>query len=182
MDMVQWTLLDFIFLLILLVSTVLAVVKGLAREVISLVAVVGGLILAGFFYDVPGAWFERFTSTEALASLLGFFSIFIGCLILGALIAFVVNKFLKIVSLRWADRVLGGVFGFVRGWLIASILALALIAFPVSPDSIAQSNLAPFLLAGSRTVVLLVPSELKERFYSQYQRVVHAWNQNRRSV
>ena len=43
MHMSQWTFLDCLFAAIILISIVFAVMKGLAREIISLVALIGGL-------------------------------------------------------------------------------------------------------------------------------------------
>jgi hypothetical protein len=71
-------------------------------------------------------------------------------IVLGALIAFLVNRFLKMAALQWVDRLLGGIFGLLRGWAIASIIALALIAFPVRQDPMTRSVFAPYLLAGAR--------------------------------
>jgi uncharacterized membrane protein required for colicin V production len=44
--MSQWTVLDFVFIAITLLSTCLAFYKGLARELISLAALIIGFILA----------------------------------------------------------------------------------------------------------------------------------------
>jgi uncharacterized membrane protein required for colicin V production len=41
----QWTFLDLIFVVIILISTVLALTKGLMREIISLVSLVASLCL-----------------------------------------------------------------------------------------------------------------------------------------
>jgi membrane protein required for colicin V production len=182
MELSRWSFLDFIFILIVLVSTGLALTKGLMREIISLVALLGGLLLAAFFYPSTGDWFAEFTRTRAIADLLGFLFIFVGVLLLGAITAFLVNRFVKMASLQWMDRLLGACFGFVRGWAIASILALALIAFPVREGLVARSYLAPFLLAGARAAVLIVPQSLKDKFEEQYRKVLHSWNQNRSAL
>lgn len=178
MELARWSFLDFVFVLIVLASTGIALTKGLVREIISLLALLGGLILAAFFYASAGNWFAEFTRTRAIADLLGFLVIFLGVLLLGAISAFLVNRFIKMASLKWVDRLLGACFGFLRGWAIASILALALIAFPVREGLIARSYLAPFLLAGARAAVLIVPQSLKDKFEQQYQKVLHNWNQN----
>jgi len=178
----QWTLIDIIFAAVILVSIIFALMKGLAREVISLVALFGGFILAAFYYTVVSGWLMYLTKTQALADLIGFLAIFISCLLIGAVAAYLVNRFIKMASLEWIDRLMGGVFGLLRGWAVASIIALALIAFPVRQDVMARSVFAPYLLAGARAAVLLVPQELKDKFYVEYQRVLRNWNQNRSSV
>jgi membrane protein required for colicin V production len=178
----QWTFLDIVFVVIILVSTGFAVRKGLAREAISLVALVGGFILAAIYYPVPSGWFAHVTKTQAIADLIGFLTIFLSCLLVGAVAAFFVNRFIKMAALEWIDRLMGGIFGLLRGWAVASIIALALIAFPVRPELMAQSVFAPYLLAGARAAVLLVPKDLKDKFYAEYQRILKTWNENRSPV
>lgn len=176
----QWTVLDFVFVLIILVSTAFALTKGLAREIISLVALVVGFALATFYYRVPAAYFSDLTRTQSIADLIGFMIIFVGTLAVGAITALLANRFVKMASLQWIDRILGGLFGFLRGWAVASILVLAMVAFPLRDNALlARSYLAPFLLAGARAAVVLVPQQLKDRFQDEYRKVVEKLNHSR---
>jgi membrane protein required for colicin V production len=179
MQLSQWTLLDFTFAGIILVSIAFALTKGLVREIISLAALVGGFTLAVIYYPVPARRLAEFSRTDSVANLMGFLVIFLGCLLIGAVAAFVVNRFLKAASLEWVDRLLGGVYGLFRGWAVSSILIVALVAFPVHEKLLARSVLAPYLLAGARAAVLLVPRSLKDRFNEQYKKVLQSWNQSR---
>jgi membrane protein required for colicin V production len=179
MHLSQWTFLDYVFAGIVLVSIGFALTKGLVREIISLVALIGGFILAVFYYPVVGGKLVEFTRTDSLANFIGFLIIFAGCILIGVIAAFLVNRFIKAASLKWVDRLLGGVFGLLRGWAIASILVVALVAFPIREGMIAQSALAPYLLAGARAAILLVPQTLKDKFNEQYKKVLDAWNHNR---
>ena len=131
MELAHWTFFNFVFALIILVSTGFALTKGLAREIVSVVALIAGFVLAAYYYHVPGRALGGLMKNEALADLLGFMAIFAGCLLLGALLAYLINRFVKMASLEWIDRLLGGLFGFLRGWIVCSIIVLALIAFPV---------------------------------------------------
>ena len=134
MPLSQWSFMDFLFILIILVSVVFALLKGLARELISLTALIGGFILAVFFYRLPAGLFREISKTESIANLIGFLIIFFGCILIGAVAAYLVNRLIKAASLKWADRLMGGIFGLLRGWAIASILVVALIAFPIRDD------------------------------------------------
>lgn len=157
MQLSQWTLLDFTFAGIILVSTAFALTKGLVREIISLAALIGGFTLAVLYYPIPARRLTEFSRTDSVANLMGFLVIFLGCLLIGVVAAFIANRLLKAASLKWIDRLLGGVYGLFRGWAISSILVVALIAFPVHENPLARSVLAPDLLAGARAAVLLVP-------------------------
>jgi membrane protein required for colicin V production len=174
----QWMFLDYVVAAIILISTVVAFAKGLVREIVSLVALIGGFLLAAFYYPVLGGRLSEFCRTDTIANFVAFLGIFLGCLLIGAVISSVINRFLKAASLQWIDHLLGGVFGLLRGWAIASVLVLGLIAFPIRENPMTRSFLAPYLLAGAQAAVLLVPQSLKEQFNEQYQKLLQKWNQN----
>jgi membrane protein required for colicin V production len=175
----QWTFPDVIFAGIIVISTVFALMKGLTREIVSLIALIGGFFLAVLYYPVAAKRLADYCRTESIASLLGFLIIFLSCILIGAVVSFVINRFLKATSLQWFDRLLGGIFGLLRGWAISSILVIGLIAFPINEKIMARSVLAPYLLAGARAAVLIVPQSLKSKFTEQYQKILQSWNQNR---
>jgi membrane protein required for colicin V production len=179
MHLNQWTFLDCVFIAIILVSTGFALRKGLVREVISLVALIGGFLLAAFYHPAIARLFVGVTKTEEIANLIGFMVIFAATLVVGAVAAFLVNRFVKMASMEWIDRLMGGVFGFLRGWAVCSIIAFALIAYPVRQDLIARSVFAPYLLAGARAAVLLVPEQMKTKFYEEYQKILQTWDHDR---
>src|ERR687884_390467 len=54
---------------------------------------------------------------------------------------------LKRARLGWLDRALGALFGLARGLAVCAIMYLALTAFPVRLDAVAEARTAP-LLAG----------------------------------
>jgi membrane protein required for colicin V production len=173
------TYFDILFAGIILLSTIAALFKGLVREIISLAALILGFILAVFYYSIPAAKLLEFCRTESIANLLGFLIIFLSCLLLGAVASFIVNRFLKAASLKWADRLMGAIFGLIRGWILSSIVVVALIAFPIRDDLMARSILAPYLLAGARILIHVTPQGLKDKFNVQYQKVLKTWNESR---
>ena len=182
MQLNQVSFLDIVFIVIFLISMVFALLKGLAREIISLASLFGGFLLAVFFYGVPASMFKQFAKTDAIANLLGFFVIFFGCILIGAIAAFIVNRIIKAASLKWLDRLMGGVFGLLRGWAIVSILVAALVAFPIRDDFLSRSVLAPYLLAGARIAIFCVPQKMKDQFNEHYGKVVDAWKKNRSEI
>ncbi len=182
MHMSQWSVLDYVFALIIVVSTGFALTKGLVREIISLVSLIGGFVLAALYYPVTAHWFLPFSKSDSIANLLGFLTIFLGCVIVGAIAAYLVNKFVKMTALEWVDRLLGAVYGFLRGWAVSSIIILALVAFPLREDLVARSYLAPYLLAGAKVAAMMVPQDMKNKFNDEYKKVLQIWNQNRSTL
>jgi len=175
-----WTSWDYLFAGIIIISTVFAAIKGFMREIISLIALIGGFILAVRYYQVLGARLLEFSRTETIADLAGFLFIFLGCLLIGAAASWLINRFLKAVSLKWIDRLLGGIFGILRGWAICSVLVLGLIAFPIRENFMSSSFLAPCLLAGAKGASLLLPQGLKDKFNQEYNKVLHRWNHSQK--
>jgi membrane protein required for colicin V production len=173
----QMTVLDWIFVVILITSIISSILKGFAREAISLASIVVGLLLASWFYPWAGAFYAAFVKTNDIAWLLGFMTIFLGCVIAGAVIGWLVNRLIKITSLQWFDRLLGAAFGLIRGWLVGAVLFLMLTAFPVKLVSIEKAQFAPYLLAGARVLAIFTPKELKAKFLEGYRKVESLWIQ-----
>ncbi|MBM3791020.1 MAG: CvpA family protein [Acidobacteria bacterium] len=177
--MSRLTAFDYLVAVILLSSTVFALVKGFAREMISLGALVLGFLLAAWYYPLLAAPLADWIRNQTIAGLIGFLVIFLGCLAAGAVAGYLVKRFVKTASLEWIDHLLGGAFGLLRGWAAASVLVLALVAFPVRESVVEKSLFSPYLLAGARAAVLMVPRELKDKFYAQYEKVIQSWNRQR---
>jgi membrane protein required for colicin V production len=91
--------LDWIVLAILVVSMIGSFIRGFAREMISLSAVVVGLVLACWFYPEVGSYFLPYVKTQDIASFCGFVIIFVLTLLVGGVISFMVRNFLRFVDL-----------------------------------------------------------------------------------
>ena len=169
------TILDIVAALIVIVSVATAAFIGFAAELISLASVVAGLVLAFAFYDRLAAVLSDLGTSESLALLGGFLLIFAAVVAGGILMAKLARKTLKLFYLRWADRLLGAVFGVLRGWLVVAIIFLAMTAFPVTGNLVANSISGEFFLTSAGIVVRFAPKELQERFSKEYQRIYQLW-------
>ncbi|MEW5978400.1 MAG: CvpA family protein [Acidobacteriota bacterium] len=169
------TWLDWVILLVIVVSIISSTLKGFAREVLSLASVIVGLLVASWFYPLAAGLFQPYVKTRDIASLLGFTLLFFGCVLLGVAISFIVQKLVKAVDLQWFDRLLGAAFGFVRGWIVGAVIFLMLTAFPVKLESVKNAKLSPYLLAGARALALVAPPELKAKFLEGYRVVEESW-------
>ena len=169
------TLLDWVVLLVLVASIISSLLKGFAREAISLASVIVGLLLASWFYPFLGPFFSTYVKTRDIASLLGFTTIFFGCIVSGILISYFANRILRAANLQWFDRLLGVAFGLIRGWLIGAGLFLMLTAFPVKLQSVKEAKLSPYLLAGARAMALITPKMLRAKFLEGYRKVEKYW-------
>jgi membrane protein required for colicin V production len=152
--------LDLALLAIVFVSILFGVIRGLVREVLSLAFLVLGLVLAFLFYPQAGALLRNLVHPPALAVVVGFFVILALVLIVGALFTWLIRHLLVRGPLRALDRVLGGLFGLLRGCLVGAVLVFAMLVaqrnlphggpLPQAPTLVRESALAPHLLAALR--------------------------------
>ncbi|HUZ05833.1 MAG TPA: CvpA family protein, partial [Acidobacteriaceae bacterium] len=79
------------------------------------------------------------------------------------LIGNLLRKVVHGVGLGWMDRMLGGVFGVVRGCLLIMVAIIAIAAFRPGAPWMQGSKLAPYFLPGSRVLSAQAPAVLKEK-------------------
>ncbi len=168
-------LIDLLFILVLVGSVALAMFKGLFKELVSIAALVIGVIVAGQLYRQGAQLLAPWMGESELRSALGFLVVFFGILLAAGLIMFIVDRILKFTHLKWIDRLLGGLFGLLRGWLVCAVIVLAMTACGWQVARLRASRLAPYLLMTARAAVLLVPAQLRQEFEATYQRIYRGW-------
>jgi len=172
---------DLILLILLAVFVVQGLMRGFSRVAIGLAATVLGILLAAWFYGVAGAWFKPFVQNSAVASICGFLTILLAVQGAGALLAWVVSRMFKTVGLGWLDRLLGAGFGAAKAALVGIALSLILTAFPLSktaPESLASSQLAPYLAHAAALLAYATPHELKSGFDKTYKALQDLWRRH----
>jgi len=162
--------LDITLLAIVLLTAVMGVVRGLVRQVIGLIAVVFGLILAGLYYRAAGDMFDTFIKNALFSRFLGFLFIFILVLIAGALLGHLLTKAM-VGPLALVNRLFGGVFGLVKGVLVCGVIAFALVTFKVAEPAMKTSTVAPFCLGIARAAVNVIPQDLRNEFNDSYKAI-----------
>ncbi len=170
--------LDAVLLIILAVSILTSYRKGFSREIIGLVTVVIALLFGLWFYGLAGTLVAPYVNAPTTANFVGFVLVFVGVLVLGGVVSYVVGRFLRVTGLSFFDHVLGAAFGLVRGTLIAVALIMGIVAFSPAgraPESVVNSHIAPYVADGARVFVAMAPHDLKEGFRSTYAQVKAAW-------
>jgi membrane protein required for colicin V production len=176
--MLGFTLLDWLALAIIVYSVVMSAIKGFVREVLGLTSVVVGILLASWFYRPASPLFKDVVKTENIALFCAFTAIFLGTLLVGFVVIWLVARFMKFAGVQWFDRVLGAGFGFIRGWMLGSIIFLGLTSFDIQTDRVKSSVLAPYLLPGARVIAVVTPYDMKARFLTGYRAIEHWWRQH----
>lgn len=156
---------DWVVVLILLLSTIQAAAEGFFVEFFSLAGAVIGYLLAAWEYPHTAVWFTRYVNSQWIADIIGFFTIFLAVVLLAGILGRLIRRAVKGVGLRWFDRFLGAAFGLLRGIVISAVIAVALAAFAPQWGGLQQSRIAPFMLATSRALIWAAPAELRQRFW-----------------
>ncbi|APW42004.1 CvpA family protein [Rhodoferax saidenbachensis] len=110
--------LDWIFIGVLLFSLLLGAWRGLVYEVLSLLGWIAAFVLAQWFAPDAARWLPMSGATEPIRYAAGFVLVFIATVFACSVLAFVIKKLMAAVGLAPADRVLGAVFGLLRGVII----------------------------------------------------------------
>ena len=168
---------DILLAIVLIWSAVAGLRSGLARVVIGLIATMVGFMAGFWCYRMVAAKLLPWVGTETAANILGFLDIFVGVLILGALIAALLSSIFKWIGLSWFNHLLGGIAGFLRGALVIAALVDIAVAFSPSPmpTVLSQSKVLPYASEMSLWLVGLAPRELKDAFTEQLQNLRQFW-------
>jgi len=148
------TWLDYAVIAVLVISVAWGAWRGLVHEVLSLAGWILAFV-AGNLLAMPLAELFPAAMRPELRVVVAFVLIFVGTLVLAALLAAVFTKFIKVSVLDGLNRWIGALFGLLRGLLIVVVLAMVagLTSLPRKPDW--TNSASGYSLA--QTVVQLKP-------------------------
>ena len=162
--MLGLSVLDWLILFVVLMNVLGAIGQGFFYELFSFAGVILGYLIAAWQYPRVAAFYSHYVNSPWVADIAGFLTLFIVIVLLGGAAGKAARWAVHEVGLRWFDRVLGGLFGFLKGILICTVVVIALAAFSPTGPWIRDSRFAPFMLATGRTLIWAAPAELRSRF------------------
>ena len=109
---------DWILLAVLGLSLLLGMWRGIVQEVLSLAGWVAAFYVSQMFAPQAAAWLPMEGSSQMLRYAAGFVVVFIAVLIGTALVSWLIKKLVSAVGLGPLDRLLGSLFGLMRGVVI----------------------------------------------------------------
>src|SRR6267154_2251577 len=163
--------LDWIVIGVLALSIVGAVASGFMMELFHLGGVILGYLLAAWEGWRLAPWFLPYVKSELLAKACGGIVVFMGVMIIAGIAGKITRWAMKEVGLRWFDRFLGGVCGFISDVLLCTIGVLAVAT--VAPEShiISESRTGSYFMLAARSVVYLAPEGLRDDFHTVLERI-----------
>src|SRR5205085_7525032 len=141
------TVFDLFVLAIVCASVAAGALRGFVRALIASLGLLVGVVVAARAYVPAGELLRGLGLVESVEAMhAGGFLLVVGfVLAAGYVVGHYARAGLKRARMGWLDRALGAAFGLARGVLVCSVVYLALTAFPVRIESVADARIGPAL-------------------------------------
>jgi membrane protein required for colicin V production len=118
------TLLDIVLLVVMLISALLAMVRGFMREILSIAAWVLAAVATLYFYSrlLPVA--KQYVNNDIVAGVAVVAGVFLGTLLIVTIITVRISDMILDSRVGALDRTLGFLFGLARGLIIVVVAFL----------------------------------------------------------
>jgi membrane protein required for colicin V production len=155
------TIFDYLVLFILVASIVISMLRGLMKEILSLVSWIAAFVVANLFGADLAPLLPAAIPGAALRLIVAFVLLFIGARLLMGLLMMAVDAAINAAGLTLADRGLGGLFGLARGIVIvlAAVMLAGMTDLP-KQDFWKNALLSPMAETGARTVQPFLPADI----------------------
>lgn len=159
--MLSFTWIDWLIAGIVVVSALVSLRRGFFKEILSLITWVAAVFVAWTFGGALSIHLTPYFDTPSVRVMVACALLFVATLFVGALVNRLIGGLIQMTGLSGTDRVLGMVFGGLRGCLLVTAIIGLMTLAPLDQDPAwQQSVLIPhFLLLADwskDTVVQLV--------------------------
>ena len=154
--------LDIIIALPIILGIILGVMRGLIKEVLAIVGIILGIVVARIYAGDAAAWLQQLSSWDInLLKPIAAFFIFIAVAIVCNLLARLLTKLFKLISLSWINRLVGGLFGAAKWILIVAVIITCIdmldgVLHFIKPELKQSSVLYPYALQLTQTLKLML--------------------------
>jgi membrane protein required for colicin V production len=158
------TLFDYAVLLILAASIVVSVLRGLVREILSLIGWIAAFVVASLFAEDVAQLMSTTLDPKGIGLVAGFMIVLVGMALVSAIVSWGIMKAIAAAGMSLADRGLGGLFGLGRGLIIVVALAIVCGMTPVPQQPFwKQAMFSPLVETMVETVRPFLPAEVASR-------------------
>ncbi len=157
---------DLAILAVIVLSGMLAFMRGLVREVMSIGAWVGGVFFAMWAYPFVQDRFRGWIGNNDIADPVAFGAMFLVALIFLSIVAGMVGSVVRGSALGGIDRTLGMAFGVARGAALvvfAYIAAGMVVSSDKWPEPVLTARSLPYAYEGALFAVTFLPDEYRPR-------------------
>lgn len=157
---------DGLFVAIVLVSAVLAMVRGFVREIISIIPWILAALAAYRFHDVLVPYLQDYLSSNLIAIVASVGIIVVVTLLITGLLSRRLSDMILDSRIGPLDRSIGFVFGAARGLLLMVVVAVVFnwfVSGPLQPAWISNSKSKPMLDSIGNRLIVLLPDPTQDR-------------------
>lgn len=154
-------ILDIIIGIALIASIITGIVKGLIKEISVIIGIMFGFYIASQKSPALEQFLFKSRPSSSTHHIISFIIVFVIVLILIYLLGLLLQKAVQLVMLGWLDKILGGIFGFIKGLIIIwIILMLVTTILPNAINIVSKSKLAIQIIELG-TNFTKIPSKIK---------------------
>jgi membrane protein required for colicin V production len=155
------TIFDYLVLFVLICSIIVSTMRGLVKEILSLLGWIVSLVVANAYSGALAGLLPDVIPGHVTRLIVAFIALFIGVRLLMMLLTMAVDAVVKAGGLTVADRGLGGLFGLARGLVIvlAAVLVCGMTAIP-QQDFWKNALLSPLAETAARTAKPFLPDNI----------------------
>jgi len=132
---------DYCIVGLLVVSTIVGVIRGFARETLGLLTWILAIWLAVAFSAAVAVKLGPYISVPSVRIAAAYAILFLGGLLIGGVITAIIVRFLRASALSSTDRTLGGGFGVIRGAVLVALFIVIAGTTPARQDPWWQKSL-----------------------------------------
>jgi membrane protein required for colicin V production len=157
------TIFDYLVLFVLIASVVISTLRGLVKEILSLLGWIVAFVVANAYGAALAPLLPEVIPGATARLIVAFIALFLGVRILMGLLSLAIGAVVEATGLSLADRGLGGLFGLARGIVIvlAGVILCGMTAIPQQAFW-RDALLSPIAESGARTVKPFLPAALAQ--------------------
>ena len=157
------TIFDYLVLFVLITSVVISTLRGLVKEILSLLGWIVAFVVANAYGAELAPLLPEVIPGATARLIVAFIALFLGVRILMGLLSLAIGAVVEATGLSLADRGLGGLFGLARGIVIvlAGVILCGMTAIPQQAFW-QDALLSPIAESGARTVKPFLPAALAQ--------------------
>ena len=160
MDNFPINTIDFVVIIIIVISAIISSLRGFLHEVLSIAAWIGAAFAVIYFQPLMKNLTRELIPNELFSDIITGIIIFIFVLVALSIIIKSFSSYIHKTTLNNLDRSLGFIFGVLRGVIILSIVLIVFDWFaeePVRPYALQSSKTMPVIERTSEFILNLLP-------------------------
>ncbi len=153
---------DIAAIVIVVFSALLGLLRGLTREVLSVIAWVGAAVIAIWAGPSVTPTLNGWIANPDIAGPAAYALVFVVALVFLSVVGGIIANVVEVSALSGIDRTLGVVFGLVRGAVLISLAYIGLSKAVVPdrwPAPLMQARTTPFAYDGATRIASLLPTD-----------------------